>query len=122
MQIPSAPNTEHKCHHRSSSFSHLAACPLAANMEEIQILETSFEDIFFYICKTAPVKMIMRRGGGWSEMEREDWTRGLLCQWCASHQVYPTYLYLLPDFPAVFFHIFHWYIFVTSVPKPNRQC
>ena len=51
MQIPSAPNTEHKCHHRSSSFSHLAAWPLAANMEQIQILETSFEDFSFYICK-----------------------------------------------------------------------
>ena len=65
---------------------------------------------FLLYFKTAPVKMIMRRGGGWLEMEREDWTRGLLCQWCASHQVYPTYLYLIPDFPAVFFHIFHWYL------------
>ena len=51
MQIPSAPNTEHKCHHRSSSFSHLAAWQLAANMEQIQILETRFEDFSFYICK-----------------------------------------------------------------------
>ena len=58
--------------------------------------------------------MIMRRGGGWLEMEREDWTRGLFSQWCASHQVYPTYLYLLPDFSAVFFHIFHWYLWLEK--------
>ena len=62
--------------------------------------------------------MIIRRGGGWSEMEREDWTRGLFCQWSPSRQVYPTYTYLLPDFPAVFFHIFHWYL---SLEKSYQQ-